>query len=198
MMLDTLVAEDSAPQPQASSWLRFLLRGGIRFGLASLAVFATVAFAERWMYTSFGLYGAYAIWSLLFILLGGGMLYPLAKDLLTVGKFYGLFSAAFLLYSVGWVAAYFLLRDGLGEGVASLLGSVLMAIAFAFGLRVLPLIVSFSLILFMANSVGYFLGLFLNAALKGRTGMLLWGAAYGFFLGAGLAAVFRFARRTKA
>ena len=53
---------------------RSLLMGGLGFGLVSLCVFATVAFAERWMYTRLGLFGAYLTWTALFILLGGGVL----------------------------------------------------------------------------------------------------------------------------
>src|SRR3712207_8665090 len=41
----------------------------ICFCAASLCVFATVAFAERWMYARLGLYGAYLAWTALFILL---------------------------------------------------------------------------------------------------------------------------------
>ncbi len=188
-------ARSAASRPAATLVLRAVLLGSIGFCVASLAVFATVAFAERWMYAAFGLYGAYAVWTVLFILIGGGLLSPLVKDLLRLSKFYLLFCAAFFLYAVGWVAAYFWLGDGLGEWVASLAGSVLMAVGFAAGFKVLPLTVSFSLILFVANSLGYFLGLWLNAWCKGQIGMLLWGAAYGFFLGAGLGAVFHFARR---
>ena len=53
---------------------RSLLIGGIGFSVVSLCVFATVAFAERWMYTNLGLLGAYVVWTILFILLGGAVL----------------------------------------------------------------------------------------------------------------------------
>ena len=36
--------------------------------------------------------------------------------------------------------------------------------------------------LFIANSVGYFLGSALNDSVGGKAGMPLWGAAYGVFL----------------
>ena len=48
--------------------------------------------------------------------------------------------------------------------------------------------------LFVANSLGYFLGSALNNSLGGRAGMLLWGTAYGLCLGAGLGAVLHFAQ----
>ena len=47
--------------------------GAIGFGLVSLCVFATVAFAERWMYQNLGLSGAYLTWVVLFILLSGAV-----------------------------------------------------------------------------------------------------------------------------
>ena len=55
-----------------NSLTRSALLGGLGFGLASLLVFATVAFGERWMYTHLGLWGAYLAWTVLFIGLGGG------------------------------------------------------------------------------------------------------------------------------
>jgi len=49
---------------------RSLLIGSFGFCLASLCVFATVAFAERWMYRNLGLGGAYLVWTVLFIIDG--------------------------------------------------------------------------------------------------------------------------------
>ena len=59
---------------------RYLLTGSIGFCLTSLCVFATVAFAERWMYENLGITGAYLVWTVLFIGLGGAVLRPLVKD----------------------------------------------------------------------------------------------------------------------
>jgi hypothetical protein len=53
-------------------------------------------------------------------------------------------------------------------------------------------------VLFVANSVGYFLGSALNDAVGGGAGMLLWGAAYGLFLGAGLGAALHLAQARRA
>ena len=55
-----------------------------------------------------------------------------------------------------------------------------------------------SAVLFIANSIGYFLGSTLNDAVGGRAGMLLWGAVYGLFLGAGLGAVLHLAQSRRA
>src|SRR5688572_5504518 len=98
---------DSAPLPSLGT---SLVTGSIGFAAASLCVFATVAFAERWMYQNLGLIGAYLAWTALFILLGGGALGPLVVRRWQMPKFLLLFAVAFFAYAVGWMAAYFLLR----------------------------------------------------------------------------------------
>ena len=176
---------------------RSLLIGGLGFCLASLCVFATVAFAERWMYARLGLYGAYLTWTALFILLGGGALGSLAVGRWRLPRFYLLFGLAFFAYAIGWVGAYFTFGGAVGEWVGSLAGSLLMGCVFAFGFGVLRVAVNLSAVLFVANSVGYFLGSALNDAVGGRAGMLLWGAVYGLSLGAGLGAVLHLAQARK-
>lgn len=171
-----------------------IVRGGIGFCVASLLVFATVAFAERWMYTNLTVLGAYLVWTILFIALGGGVLGSLVDGSWRLPKFYLLFGLAFFVYAAGWVFAYFTLRGYAGEWAGSLAGSILMALVFAAGFRTISSTLKFSAILFVANSIGYFLGSALNDYFGGPTGMLLWGAAYGLFLGAGLGAVLHFAQ----
>lgn len=172
-----------------------IVSGAIGFGLASVAVFATVAFAERWMYRTLGLSGSYLAWTLLFVLLGGAALSPLAKPAMATAKFYLLFAAAFLMYAVGWVAAYFSLRGKTGEWVGAIAGSVLMAIAICVGFRNMRPLASVAAAIFIANSIGYFLGSALNDAISGPAGMMLWGAVYGLGLGAGLGAALSMAQQ---
>jgi hypothetical protein len=171
-----------------------LVTGGLGFGVVSLCVFATVAFAERWMYRNLGVLGAYLVWTALFILLGGAVLGSLVVGRWRLPKFYLLYGLAFFAYAVGWVAAYFTLRDVPGEWVGSLAGSVLMALVFAAGFGAMRSALKFAALLFVANSVGYFLGAFLNGYFGGASGMLLWGAMYGLFLGAGIGAVLHLAQ----
>ncbi|MEO8436600.1 MAG: hypothetical protein ABI596_17010 [Pyrinomonadaceae bacterium] len=173
---------------------RSLATGGVGFGLVSLAVFATVAFGERWMYTRLGLFGAYLAWTALFVLLGGGVLGSLVVGRWRLPRFYLLFGLAFFAYAAGWVAAYFAFRGAAGEWLGSLAGSVLMGSVLAAGLGALRSAVKLSVILFAANSIGYFLGSALNNAIGGSAGMLLWGTAYGLFLGAGLGAAIQLAQ----
>ena len=166
---------------------RAALKGGIGFCLVSLVVFATVAFGERWMYARLGLLGAYVVWTLAFILLGGFVLGSLVgESRWRLPRFYLLWGLAFFAYAAGWVGAYFTLRGAAGEWVGSLVGSLLMTVIFALGFRAARSIVKLSALLFIANSAGYFLGSALNNYIGGRGGMLLWGVVYGFFLGAGI------------
>lgn len=183
----------NAPPPLGRS----ILNGGLGFCLASLCVFATVAFAERWMYARLGLYGAYLAWTALFILLGGGALGTLAVGRWRLPRFYALFGLAFFAYAAGWVGAYFTLRGAAGEWVGSLAGSLLMGCVFAFEFGAARVVLNLSTVLFVANSIGYFLGSALNDAVGGRAGMLLWGAVYGLSLGAGLGAVLHLAQARK-
>jgi hypothetical protein len=170
------------------SFKQSLIIGGLGFCLASLCVFATVAFAERWMYERLGLLGAYVAWTVLFILLAGGLLSPLVVGPRRLLRSYLIFSTAFFLYAVGWVSAYFVLRGAAGEWVGSLAGSVLMGLVIAVWFKALGLALKLSALLFVSNSAGYFLGSALNDSVGGRAGMLLWGVAYGLGLGAGIGA----------
>ena len=171
------------------SLTRSALIAALGFSLVSLCVFATVAFAERWMYRHLGVLGAYLAWTALFILLGGGVLGSLVIGRWRLPRFYLLYGAAFFAYAIGWIAAYFTLRGAAGEWVGSLVGSILMAFVFAAWFRVLRSMLQLSLILFVANSAGYFLGSSGYDLTGGRAGMLLWGVLYGLFLGAGMGAV---------
>ncbi len=181
-----------------STLRRSLLTGGLGFCLASLCVFATVAYAERWMYARLGLYGAYLAWTALFILLGGGALGSLAVGRWRLPRFYLLFGLAFFDYAAGWVGAYFTLGGGAGEWAGSLAGSLLMGCVFALGFGAARSALNLSAVLFVANSVGYFLGSALNDSVGGRAGMLIWGASYGLCLGAGLGAALHLAQARRA
>ncbi len=180
------------------SFKRSLLTGAVGFCLVSLCVFATVAFAERWMYARLGLLGAYLVWTALFILLGGGVLGSLVTGRWRLPRFFILFGLAFFAYAAGWVGAYFALRGPAGEWAGSLAGSLLMGSVLAVGFGVARSTLNLSAALFVANSVGYFLGSALNDSVGGRAGMLLWGAVYGLCLGAGLGAALYLAQARRA
>jgi len=166
-----------------------LVKGGVGFALASLCVFATVAFGERWMYTHLGRSGAYLTWTILFILLGGSVLGSLVVGRWGWPRFYLLFGVAFFAYAAGWILAYFNLHGVTGEWVGSVAGSILMAFVFACGFGVARLTPKLSVVLFAANSLGYFAGAAIYDYLGAQIGMLLWGLVYGLCLGAGIGAV---------
>ena len=170
-----------------NSLVQSAVQGGLRFGLASLAVFATVAFGERWMYQTLGLWGAYAVWTVLFMGLGGGALLPLAPKHWRGARFFGLFALAFFLYALAWTAVYFLSKGTrTGEWIASLGGSCIMVRTFVVGARYERPSAPLALLFFALHSLGYFVGSALNDAFARPTGMLLWGGVYGVCLGAGL------------
>lgn len=186
----------SEDRTKLSSLTRSMATGAIGFGLVSLCVFATVAFAERWMYQNLGLIGSYLAWIVLFIVLSGAVF----GSLVVVGRwrlprFYLLFGLAFFAYAAAWMIAYFILQNTTGEALGSLAGSVLMALVFAVGFSSLRSIVKLSAVLFVSNFLGYFLGAALFNSLNAPTGMLLFGVVYGLFFGAGIGAALHFAQR---
>src|SRR5258706_11942038 len=150
---------DSRP---ALSLRRSLLIGGLGFCTVSIAIFATVAFAEGWMYSHLGILGAYLVWTILFMLLGGRVFSLLASGPNRTFRFHALFAAAFLSYAAGWVSAYFTVGGVFGEWLGSFLGSCLMALIIAAGFGVLRSALRLSALLFIANSAAYFLGARVN------------------------------------
>lgn len=176
----------TARSARVPSLKQSVITGSFGFTVASLLVFATVAFGERWMYRHLSLAGAYLVWTLLFIVLGAGLLSPLVIGPGRERRFFLLFATAFLVYAAGWVGAYFSLRGTAGEWVGSLAGSSLMALVLAAGFGALTVWPRLLAVLLLTNSAGYFLGAWLNDVIGGRGGMLLWGVAYGLALGAGI------------
>src|SRR6185437_15808051 len=124
--------DESKPLP---SLAKSIVTGAIGFSLASLCVFATVAFAERWMYQNLGLFGSYIAWIVLFILLSGAVFGSLVVDRWRLPQFYLLWTVAFFVYAAAWMVAYFNLGRTTGELVGALAGSILMALVIATGFR---------------------------------------------------------------
>jgi hypothetical protein len=194
---DTSTVTNNDPDSNPISLSRTVLIAGAGFSLVSLIIFSSVAFAERWMYGHLGITGAYLTWIVLFIVLGASAFIPLLARPRNLLRFYVLFGAGFLLYGVGWMAAYFSLKNTLGEWLGSLLGSVLMAVVFAAGFKALRSAALFSFMLFAGNSFGYFLGSALYERLPAPVGMLMWGVVYGAGVGAALGAILWMAQSRK-
>lgn len=185
---------ESKPLPSLS---KSIVTGAIGFGLVSLCVFATVAFAERWMHQNLGLTGSYIAWIVLFILLSGAVFGSLVVDRWRLPKFYLLWAIAFFAYAVIWMIAYFSMGRTKGEVIGSLVGSIFMALVLAVGFRSLSSTVKLSALLFVSNFLGYFLGAALFDSLSEPTGMLLFGVVYGLLFGAGIGAALQIVQRTK-
>lgn len=179
------------------SLAKSLATGAIGFCLVSLCVFATVAFAERWMLRNLGMTGSYLAWTVLFILLSGVVFGPLVVGRWRLPKFYLLFGLAFFAYAAAWMIAYFTLHGATGELVGSIAGSVLMAIVFSAALGSLNSSLKLSAILFVSNSLGYFLGAALFYSLSEPIGMLLFGVVYGLLFGAGIGAALQIAQQER-
>lgn len=188
------MSTESKPLPSLS---KSIVTGAIGFCLVSLCVFATVAFAERWMHQNLGLYGSYIAWILLFILLSGAVFGSLVVvDRWRLPKFYLLWAIAFFAYAAVWMIAYFSVGRMKGEVIGSLGGSIFMALVLAVGFRSLSSTVKLSALLFVSNFLGYFLGAALFDSLSEPTGMLLFGVVYGLLFGAGIGAVLQVVQRT--
>ena len=171
--------------------------GAVGFAVISLCVFATVAFGERWMYRTFTELGAYLVWTVLFILLGGAVFGSIVVVRWRLPKFYLLFALAFFAYAVGWIISYFVLRGTAGEVVGSLAGSILMALVFAAGFGSLSSTVKLSAVLFVSNFLGYFSGAAILNSLMSAKGMLLFGVVYGLFFGAGIGAALQMVQQER-
>lgn len=178
----------SEDRTKLSSLTRSIATGAIGFAVVSLCVFATVAFAERWMYQNLGLVGAYLAWTVLFIVLSGAVFGSLVIVRWRLPRFYLLWALAFFAYAAAWMLAYFTVRATTGELIGAIAGSILMAVVLALGFGSLRSIVKLSAVLFVSNSLGYFLGAALFQSLNAPTGMLLFGVVYGLFFGAGIGA----------
>ena len=179
------------------SLAKSIVTGAIGFCLVSLCVFATVAFAERWMFQHLGSLGSYFAWIALFILLSGVVFGPLVVGRWRLPRFYLLFGLAFFAYAATWMIAYFTLRGVTGEFVGSLAGSVLMALVLAAALGSLKSTLKLSAVLFVSNALGYFLGAALFYYLSEPAGMLLFGVVYGVLFGAGIGAALHIAQQER-
>lgn len=186
-MIDTATQSRVRRKDSPLKISRCQLEACLRFGLASLAVYATVAFGERWMYEHLGLLGSYGVWTLLFISLGGLALKPLVVQPPAKRTFWRWFSLAFFGYAASWMAAYFTIRGPAGEWLGSLMGSAVLGMVLAIVFRARNRYLRISMELFVAHSAGYFLGEWVHYLIAGKFGMLLWGVCYGLGFGLGLA-----------
>ncbi len=151
--------------------------------------------------------GFYAPCAVVFFALSGAVPHRLIIGPGSLWRFYALFAVAFTVYSVGWMIGWMTLRGNIGSLAGLLLGTVgmgwVLVRAFDSHSELLKVIAA----LFVLNSLGYFVGGWIEgyvAAMSGvrllgfavtkqnrvRAAMLLWGMCYGLGLGAGLGLAF--------
>ena len=189
-----------------------LLYGTIGFCLISLLVFGIWAFAGRLLTQSIGEGGFYAVCAVAFIGLSGFLFNRLLIGEKTLLRFCILFAIAFIAYSALWCLAWFMLRAPMPKmpiltpaRIAGLIGALLGVIAMnavlCAGFRNWRPFVKATLILFISNAAGYFLGdavftwllfsenaasLQITSGTRALLAMLGWGFFYGLGFGYGI------------
>jgi hypothetical protein len=186
-----------------------VLRGVFGFTLVSLAGFVPWAFFGKWFREPGhgGELGMYVACALVFLVLSGLFLHRLILGPGSLGRFYLLFTPAFTLYSIAWIAGWMLLRGHLGSIVGLLSGTVLMGLILAQAFAAWDQVLKVILALFILNSAGYFIGGWVEGWLlhlpecsffgvslakpqQKVLAMMSWGLFYGLGLGAGLGLAF--------
>lgn len=203
---DSILARvgDAAVPPHVPTFRQSLFIGGVGFGLVGLAAFAVWAVGGKALGKAIGEPGLYAVCALVFVGLAGGVFGQLVIGPGGTRRIYGLFTLAFVAYSVLWSAAWFGLRGTLAAEVAgAVLGSAAMAALLVWGFGAGREMARVVAVLILFNALGYFLGevwwrwlpseggaqLFgnlLNRPQRVMLSMLGWGVLFGAFFGAGV------------
>ncbi len=199
--LATRAQATSVPTLRASLW-----RGMIGFTLVSIAGFLPWGMFGKWFRGHGGALGMYVACAVVFLVLSGLLLHRLIIGSGSLARFYKLFTPAFAAYSVAWIVGWMKFGGHLGSIVGLLAGTAAMGwmLATAFDARKQAWKVVAAL--FVLNSLGYFLGGWIEGALiqlwersggiaqASPTQIILakmqWGVCYGLGLGAGLGAAF--------
>ena len=165
----------------------YIISGALAFLLPSLLVFGSVAIAERVLYRFLGVGGAYALWAACYIALTSWRVSALIQRLPRM-KTARLFAWAFVLYSMSWYAAYFMVGRRPGEWLAAFVSTFIFSFVLWTGIdRSTKLWRIFRWTL-LGHLCGYFIGGEVYYFLRGAVGMILWGIFYGTFFGGGVGA----------
>lgn len=182
-----------------------LLRGTLGFTLVSVAGFVPWAITGKWLRAHIGEAGVYLTCMEVFIVLAGLFLHRLIIGPGSLGRFYKLFGAAFFAYAMAWIAGWMSLRGDAGSLAGLLAGTAIMGWMFVRAFDAQREAAKIIAVLFVLNTIGYFIGGWFEAALPalrepfslGLTratlltlGKLMWGVCYGLGLGAGLGLAF--------
>jgi len=177
-------------------------RGIGGFTVVSVAGFAPWAVFGRWFYRNIGEMGLYSVCGFVFIGLAGLLMHRLILGPGSLSRFYKLFALSFAAYSAAWIGGWMALRGHSGSIAGLLAGTAIMgwmlALAFDSGGKTIKVIA----VLFLLNSLGYFIGgvvegagfRFPGTSLSKSTQVIiaksLWGVCYGIGFGAGLGMAF--------
>lgn len=203
---DSILARvgSAAVPPRVPTFRQSLFIGGVGFGLVGLAAFAVWAVGGKTLTQAIGEAGLYAVCALVFIGLAGLVFGQLVIGPGGTRRIYGLFTLAFVAYSVVWSAAWFGLRGTLAAEVAgAVLGSAAMGAVLVWGFGAGREFARVAAVLILLNALGYFLGEVWWRWLPGEGGaalfgnwfnrpqrvmlaMLGWGVLFGAFFGAGV------------
>ena len=135
--------------------LGYATLGGI---LLSIAGFLPWALAGRPLSRALGEAGMYAVCALAFLALSAPLLHRLLFGPRSLSRFYTLFTAAFIPYSIAWTAGWMALRGHPGSAAGLILGCLAMAAVLCGWFRQWRLIPLITLALLLCQVPGYFLG----------------------------------------
>lgn len=184
---ESMRARNGGALPPSPSLWTATAWGAVGFVIASLAVFGSVAVAERAIYRTLGVAGAYVLWTGMFMGLGGVLLGRLVPGPGNLRRFAGVFALGFALYGIGWCLGWFGVRRFWGEFLGTLLGAVLLHLVLVSAFGRMNLFLRTLLATVAANLEGYFLGEWIWRTLdRSPLGMTLWGVVYGLFVGGGI------------
>lgn len=185
----------------------FLVRGIVGFTVLSIAGFAPWAITGRWFYRHLGEGILYAICAAVFIGLSGPLLHRLILGPGSLPRIYKLFGLSFAAYSVLWIVGWMSLRGHPGSLTGLLAGTAAMGWMLACAFDARAAVFKIIAALFVLNSIGYFVGGWVEGAMMGIKPLtlfgnvvarptqaifakLLWGVCYGIGFGSGLGLAF--------
>lgn len=200
-------AQTSSQSVHLPSLTECIGRGMVGFTLVSLGGFAPWVLAGGWFYQNTGELGLYLVCAVMFIGLSGVLMHRLIIGPGSLGRFYKIFSLAFVGYAIAWTIGWMAFRGVTGSVVGALAGIAVMGAILAIGFATPGTILKVFAVLLLANVAGYFVGEWFYNLVKSlkegnATGLVLspttrsvlsktmWGLCYGMGFGAGIGGAF--------